>query len=220
MLVLSATWRNPYLRKLIDQERFEFLLGRTIIFLRKLSPISPTCKLDCSILEKIQRVLFGTPPAEKPPYSKTNRNAHRDSHIRTAHDRKAHTLDKARRQQIADNKLCKGELARQVLRLLESAETWSTAAKLANGRTSVSTRCASPYQRTPDVGGGYTPTLSRRVGPEGFVRVFMPLQLISLPTWPGMSTSGSPLVYERTPLSGGGLRLFRYQLEADSLVFA
>ena len=72
MLVLSATWRNPYLRKLIDQERFEFLLGRTIIFLRKLSPISPTCKLECSILEKIQRVLFGTPPAEKPVYSEAN----------------------------------------------------------------------------------------------------------------------------------------------------
>jgi hypothetical protein len=72
MLVLSATWHTPYMRTLIDQERFEFLLGRTIIFLRKLSPISPTCKLDCSILEKIQRVLFGTPPAEKPVYSEAN----------------------------------------------------------------------------------------------------------------------------------------------------
>jgi hypothetical protein len=68
MLVLSATWRTHYLRKLIDQERFEFLLGRTISFLRKLSPISPTCQLDCSILEKIQRVLFGIPPEEKPMY--------------------------------------------------------------------------------------------------------------------------------------------------------
>jgi hypothetical protein len=68
MLVLSATWHIPYLRKLIDQERFEFLLGRTIIFLRKLSPISPTCQLDCSTLEKIQRVLFGNPPAELPMY--------------------------------------------------------------------------------------------------------------------------------------------------------
>jgi hypothetical protein len=72
MLVLSATWRTHYLRKLIDQERFETLLGRTISFLRKLSPISPTCQLDCSILEKIQRVLFGTPPAEKPVHSETN----------------------------------------------------------------------------------------------------------------------------------------------------
>jgi hypothetical protein len=68
MLVLSTTWRNPYLRKLIDPKRFEFLLERTICFLRKLSAISPTCELDCSILEKIQRVLFGIPPAEMPMY--------------------------------------------------------------------------------------------------------------------------------------------------------
>lgn len=68
MLVLSATWRTPYLRKLINQDRFQYLLGRTIGFLRKLSPISPTCQLDCSILEKIQRVLFGIPPDEKPMY--------------------------------------------------------------------------------------------------------------------------------------------------------
>ena len=68
MLVLSATWRTHYLRKLIDQEGFETLRGRTISFLRKLSPISPTCQLDCSILEKIQRVLFGIPPEEKPMY--------------------------------------------------------------------------------------------------------------------------------------------------------
>jgi hypothetical protein len=72
MLVLSATWRTHYMRKYVDQERFETLLGRTINFLRKLSPISPTCKLDCSILEEIQRVLFGTPPAEKPVHSETN----------------------------------------------------------------------------------------------------------------------------------------------------
>ena len=72
MLVLSAAWHTPHLRTLIDQERFKFLLGPTIIFLRKLSPISPTCQLDCSILEKIQRVLFGTPPAEKPVHSETN----------------------------------------------------------------------------------------------------------------------------------------------------
>jgi hypothetical protein len=61
MLVLSAVWRTHYLRKLIDQDRFQVLLHRTIGFLRKLSAISPTCQLDCSILEKIQRVLFGTP---------------------------------------------------------------------------------------------------------------------------------------------------------------
>lgn len=68
MLVLSATWRTHYLRKLIDQDRFQILLSRTIGFLRKLSAISPTCQLDCSILEKIQRVLFGIPADEKPMY--------------------------------------------------------------------------------------------------------------------------------------------------------
>ena len=61
MLVLSATWRSHYLRKLIDEDRFRSLLKRTIDFLRKLSAISPTCQLDCSILERIQRVLFGNP---------------------------------------------------------------------------------------------------------------------------------------------------------------
>jgi len=68
MLVLSATWRTPYLRKLIDQERFQYLLGRTIGFLRKLFATSPTCQLDCSILEKIQRVLFEIPPEVEPMY--------------------------------------------------------------------------------------------------------------------------------------------------------
>ncbi len=68
MLVLSATWRTEYLRKLIDPDRFQRLLSRTIGFLRRLAPISPTCQLDCSILEKIQRVLFGIPPEEKPMY--------------------------------------------------------------------------------------------------------------------------------------------------------
>ena len=59
MLVLSATWRTRYLRTLIDKDRFQVLLGRTIGFLRKLSAISPTCQKDCSILEKIQGLLFG-----------------------------------------------------------------------------------------------------------------------------------------------------------------
>ncbi|KAM0714710.1 hypothetical protein Q7P37_009759 [Cladosporium fusiforme] len=68
MLVLSVTWRTEYMRKLIDPERFQRLLKRTIRFLRRLSPISPTCQLDCSILEKIQRVLFGIPPDIKPTY--------------------------------------------------------------------------------------------------------------------------------------------------------
>jgi hypothetical protein len=62
MLVLSTTWRTHYLRNLIDQERFQTLLSRTIDFLRKLSAISPTCQADCLILERIQRVLFRVPP--------------------------------------------------------------------------------------------------------------------------------------------------------------
>jgi hypothetical protein len=57
MLVLSATWHNEHLRKLVDPDDFQRLLGRTISFLHRLSPISPTCQLDCSILEKIQRVI-------------------------------------------------------------------------------------------------------------------------------------------------------------------
>jgi hypothetical protein len=61
MLVLSAAWRTHHMRKLIDPDRFQALLGRTIGFLRKFSAISPTCQQDCVILERIQRVLFGTP---------------------------------------------------------------------------------------------------------------------------------------------------------------
>lgn len=68
MLVLSATWRTHNLRKLIDQARFQSLLDRTIGFLRQLSAISPTCELDCSILESIQRVLFGIPSVGKSTY--------------------------------------------------------------------------------------------------------------------------------------------------------
>lgn len=70
MLVLAAVWRNKYMRQLVDKTPglFQSRLSRTIGFLRKLSSISPTCKLDCSILEKIQRVLFGIPADEKPMY--------------------------------------------------------------------------------------------------------------------------------------------------------
>lgn len=68
MLVLSAVWRTEYLRKLIDQDRFQRLLGRTIGLLHKLSAISPTCRLDCDILKRIQHVLFDIPADEKPTY--------------------------------------------------------------------------------------------------------------------------------------------------------
>ena len=62
MLVLSTVWQNGSLRELIDKDRFQKLLARTIGFLCKLSTISPTCQQDCAILEGIQRVLFGSPP--------------------------------------------------------------------------------------------------------------------------------------------------------------
>jgi len=65
MLVLSATYYNRWLSKLVDPDRFRKLLERTIGFLRRLGPISPTCKIDCSILEKIHRHLFGVPQDEK-----------------------------------------------------------------------------------------------------------------------------------------------------------
>ena len=64
MLVLAAAFNTPYLRTLVDKERFQRLLGRTITFLRKLSPISPTCYNDCGILEGISRLLFPTTTAD------------------------------------------------------------------------------------------------------------------------------------------------------------
>ena len=73
MLVLSATYHNKYLKVLIDQERFQKLLTRTIGFLRRLGPISPTCAIDCAILEKINKALFGVAQQYKNPneiYSK------------------------------------------------------------------------------------------------------------------------------------------------------
>ena len=60
MLVLSAAFQDGVLKRMIDEERFKYLLERTISFLRRLAPISPTCGIDCGILENIQRVLFGT----------------------------------------------------------------------------------------------------------------------------------------------------------------
>lgn len=62
MLVLSAVWQTGLLRELIDKDRFQRLLTRTIGFLRKHVAISATCQQDCAILEGIQRVLFGSQP--------------------------------------------------------------------------------------------------------------------------------------------------------------
>lgn len=67
MLVLAASY-NSYLKTFIPEERFRNLLERTITFLRRLAPISTTCTLDCSILEKINRLLFPTPPDVKQVY--------------------------------------------------------------------------------------------------------------------------------------------------------
>ena len=67
MLVLSAAYHNKYCKKLVDVERFQPLLIRTISFLRRLGPISPTCAIDCAILEKINKLLFGVAQHYKNP---------------------------------------------------------------------------------------------------------------------------------------------------------
>nr|OQO17415.1 hypothetical protein B0A51_15582 [Rachicladosporium sp. CCFEE 5018] len=58
MLVLAAAYNHQVLRQLVPADRFSELLERTIRFLRRLSPISSTCKQDCGILEKLSRHLF------------------------------------------------------------------------------------------------------------------------------------------------------------------
>lgn len=68
MLVLAATYHNRYMKSLVKKDDFQRLLERTIEFLRKLCPISPTCKHDCSILEKVHKLLFGIPPDAKHLY--------------------------------------------------------------------------------------------------------------------------------------------------------
>jgi hypothetical protein len=59
MLVLSAAYYNTWLKTFVDAELFKGRLTRTIGFLRRLAPISPTCKIDCYILESIEKCLFG-----------------------------------------------------------------------------------------------------------------------------------------------------------------
>jgi len=69
MLVLAAVYYDKTLKRLIeDVPRFKKLLERTIRFLRRLAPISPTCANDCSILEKIRHQLFGVPEDAKDIY--------------------------------------------------------------------------------------------------------------------------------------------------------
>lgn len=58
MLVLTAVVMSKIYNSLLREDEYHRLLNRTIAFLRKLSPISPTCKADCGILEKFASNLF------------------------------------------------------------------------------------------------------------------------------------------------------------------
>lgn len=60
MLVLAAAYNIEWLRDHLSfpVEEFRQKLDRTIQFLHRLSPISPTCAIDCSILRRIQLKLF------------------------------------------------------------------------------------------------------------------------------------------------------------------
>lgn len=58
MLVLCAVRNNLWMKDAVDAGELHRLLDRTISFLRKLAPISPTCKADCGILEKFRNHLF------------------------------------------------------------------------------------------------------------------------------------------------------------------
>lgn len=68
MLVLAAAYHSRVMKPSVPAQRFESLLQRTIGFLRKLVNISPTCQLDCQILEEIQGLLFGVPEDMKGAY--------------------------------------------------------------------------------------------------------------------------------------------------------
>lgn len=59
MLVLCATYLDNRLQCLIDRQYLFYLLSRTITFLKGLTPISTTCRYNCSILENIWLVIFG-----------------------------------------------------------------------------------------------------------------------------------------------------------------
>lgn len=58
MLVLTAVVKSSHLKSLVSEDRYHKLLKRTIAFLRKLAPISPTCQADVGILEKFATRLF------------------------------------------------------------------------------------------------------------------------------------------------------------------
>lgn len=57
MLVLTAIFASGHFEILLPEAEYHRLLGRTIAFLRRISAISPTCSIDCSILEKLNGIL-------------------------------------------------------------------------------------------------------------------------------------------------------------------
>lgn len=57
MLVLTAVFASGHLKTLLPEAECHRLLGRTIAFLRQISAISPTCLVDCEILEKLNSIL-------------------------------------------------------------------------------------------------------------------------------------------------------------------
>jgi hypothetical protein len=59
MLVLAGTYRS-HLSRLISRKKLEELLIRTIEFLDKYSPISPTLKKDVEMLRDIKQQIFGS----------------------------------------------------------------------------------------------------------------------------------------------------------------
>ncbi|KAF2158413.1 hypothetical protein M409DRAFT_31077 [Zasmidium cellare ATCC 36951] len=58
MLALCATFTTDHMKQIVQTDEFRERLPRTISFLGKLAPISPTCAADCSILEKFNDLLF------------------------------------------------------------------------------------------------------------------------------------------------------------------
>ncbi|KAM0707289.1 hypothetical protein Q7P35_005527 [Cladosporium inversicolor] len=61
VLVLCDVYWHPDLCQLVDEANLRHLLSRTISFLEQLAPISPTCRLDCLVLKKAQKLIFSMP---------------------------------------------------------------------------------------------------------------------------------------------------------------
>ena len=57
MLVLAATYKSK-LHHLVPADQLEHLFNRTILFLRRLRPISSTLAQDALILESLREVIF------------------------------------------------------------------------------------------------------------------------------------------------------------------